>query len=353
MKFFKNNSENSRLDTRKPRKDFIYLVYAPNLVYWSAGIQVLHKLKSGIEDAGYETYLINHGLINFKKKLEMFRTIKALNKRDNKVLVAIYPETIIHNPIGVNHQIRWLLNTPGLLGGLTKFDNETVWAYSKLLSEEYYHNTKFEPNVLFIPSLDLSEFDLLTSQLDQAKKKDKEVIYAQKFRALGGLPDIGSKGFVEITRFGRGATSRIETLKVLKEAKCLHVYENSTIITEAQLLGIPVYCHESTSFSFLIAKHELGDEGVSWSQSVRPKPNPQLIRRRLEFHEKNYKIQIKNLIEEYQSQDKFDVDSKISLNPFTLSFEHKFLRFLTLLKTKGPSNAFRFLRIYFQSLLMK
>jgi hypothetical protein len=63
--------------------------------------------------------LINHGLINFKKKLEMFRTIKALNKRDNKVLVAIYPETIIGNPIGVKHQIRWLLNTPGLLGGLT------------------------------------------------------------------------------------------------------------------------------------------------------------------------------------------------------------------------------------------
>ena len=350
MKFFKNSHENSSLDSRKPRKDFIYLIYAPNLVYWSAGVQVLHKLKSGIEDAGYETFLINHDPINFKKKLEMFRTIKALNKRDNKVLVAIYPETIIGNPIGVNDQIRWLLNTPGLLGGLTKFHNETVWAYSKLLSEEYYRNTKIEPNVLFIPGLDLSEFDLLTSKLDQVKKKDMEIVYAQKFRALGGLPDIRSKGFFEIIRFGLCATSRFETLKVLKEAKSLHAYENSTIITEAQLLGIPVYCHENPGFSFLIAKHELGDEGVSWSQSISPKPNPQLIRRRLEFHEKNYKIQIKKLIEEYQSQDKFDVDSKISLNPFTLSFEHKFLRFLTLFKTKGPSIAFRFLRIYFERL---
>ena len=350
MNLFNGKNENI-FDSGESKKNFIYLIYAPNLVYWSAGIRVLHKLKTGIEAAGYECYLINHDGINLISKFRMLQTIIRLNKRKNKVLVAIYPETIVGNPIGVDRKIRWLLNSPGLLGGSSKFDNETIWAYSKSLSQEYFNNTKIESKELFIPGLDIDEFDLLTSKLTQDKKREIEIIYAQKFRALGGVPEIGGEGYFEIKRFGRGATTRFETIKNLSEAKCLHVYENSTLITEAQILGIPVYCHKNPGFSFLIAEHELGDEGVSWSPNINPVPNPQLIRHRLEFHEENYKIQIKKLIEDYQSQGIFDTDSRISLNPFTLSIKHKFLRMLALIKANGLPTALRFLRIYIQRFL--
>jgi hypothetical protein len=82
---------------------------------------------------------------------------------------------------------------------------------------------------------------------------------------LGGASISLKENQREIVRFGYDATSRKQTLELIRDAQVLHVYENSTIISEACLLGTPVICHKNEYFTELIAKYELNFSGVSWN----------------------------------------------------------------------------------------
>lgn len=328
------------------KTEFVYLVYAPELVHWSAGIKVLHKLHEGINAAGFESHLISHGTTTFKKRMQTCKLIKSLNRRSNTIFTAIYPEPIPGNPLGVQKQIRWILNTPGLLGGVNKFTDATIWSYSQKLADQYQNLANEKTEVLFIPGLDLKEFDEVNSTNTDENDHEYKLVYAQKFRALGGQPDINGGEVKEITRFNANSSNREETLSLIKNAKEIHAFENTTVITEAQLLGKPVYCHRNFGFEFLIAEIELGSEGVSWNVDSTPTPNPRLVRERIQFHEGNFKFVIRDLLTKYEAQNDFQGLVKISYNPFTASFKHKLSRLVVLLQTKGPRTSLRFIKLY-------
>lgn len=330
---------------------YVYLVYAPELVHWSAGIKVLHKLHKGINDAGFESYLINHGKTTFQKRIQTYNLIKSLNKRTNTIFTAIYPEPIPGNPIGVQKQIRWILNTPGLLGGVNKFTDATIWSYSQKLADQYQMLASEKTEVLFIPGLDLEEFDEITSTIADESSPKYKLVYAQKFRALGGIPTLNGSEIKEITRFNANSSNREETLSLIKNAEELHVFENTTVITEAQLLGTPVYCHRNFGFEFLIAESELGSEGVTWSFDSTPASDPRLVRERIQFHNENFKFVIKDLLTKYEAQNEFQGLVKISYNPFTASFKHKLSRLLALIQTKGMRTSLRLIKLYLLRIL--
>jgi hypothetical protein len=196
-----------------------------------------------------------------------------LKKHQNsgRRIVAIYPESISGNPINAHYVIRWVLNFPSLLGGPVKFDGEVVLAYSQVIADSMNLNSTID--VLFIPALKYKEILAFSEATQRDRSREFELVYAQKYRSLGGKPEALIHDSVEITRFGRKAPSRLETLRSINNASVVHVYENTTVVTEALLLGTPVICHKNEYFDKLIAENELGMSGVSWNPQVRVMPD--------------------------------------------------------------------------------
>lgn len=330
---------------KEVEKKFVYLVYAPELVHWSAGIKVLHMLKAAISDTNHECYLINHGYLTLNRKVELAKLVSNLNSNyQEKIFVAIYPESIPGNPLGVNNVIRWILNTPGLLGGVKKFTNETVWSYSEKLSLQYREMTGNLSEVLFIPSVSSNEILEYKNARQFATDTPFDLLYAQKFRALGGTPFVLSDNLIEITRFNKNSTSRSETLSLLSKARSIHVFENSTIITEAQVLGVPVVAHRNFGFEFLIAQSELGDQGVSWNIDKLPESASETSIQKLQEAVALYPSRVSILIEDYElSTSIVHNPVKIKFNPYTAGITHKLSRMIAIYRNVGVSSTIRFI----------
>ncbi len=289
--------------------DLIY-IYSPSWVEWSAGIRVLHYLCDLLNQNGYNAFLVLHGLETEPETSPSLITpvlTKALfNKhtREARRIVALYPEGIKGNPLNAEYVIRWVLNFPSLLGGLTTFDDETVLTYSKALSDALGDESR--ARVLFIPALKSCDFE---APFNHGKKSEGfggrpyELIYAQKFQALGGkLSRLGINQF-EITRFGRNAPSRKQTLELIYNSNLVHVYENTTVITEALLFGVSVLCHRNQFFDSLIAENELPMVGISWDES------------RLVAADRGHNLKVLKDAENKASSNLIEVFSNIELIP--------------------------------------
>ena len=259
------------------KNSFVYLIYTPPWVTWSAGIRVLHYLCDHLNAAGFEAYLAVHGPKRGSDVSEELNT-PIINEGlldqlrfSGRSFVAIYPESISGNPLNAQYVIRWILNFPKLLAGDTEFKDELVLAYSKVISEAVPEHTI--EGILFIPALKVQEVQRILAHDSRKGKDDLELVYAQKFRALGGRPEIKSSKTFEITRFGKKSPDRQATLNLIHSASLVHVYENTTIVTEALLLGTPVICHKNIHFTRLIAEIELNMSGVSWDPNYIQQPN--------------------------------------------------------------------------------
>lgn len=292
-------------------------------------------LNEAIINSGRESYLINHGYLSFGKKLELSKLVKKLNHNSkNCIFVAIYPESIPGNPLGTKNIVRWILNTPGLLGGPITFKNETIWSYSNQLAIQYEQLGNDRPETLFIPAVEIHEI-IRQSKLNK-DENGYDLLYAQKFRALDGIPEVKSENLIEITRFNKNSTSRKETLSLLGGARSLHVFENSTIITEAQLLGIPVIAYKNFGFEFLIAKDELGEQGVSWDSSRMPNPDPVETARKLNVSKTSYPVQLDSLLRSFEDDQAVYTDSnQIRFNPYTANINHKLNRAYAIYRNIG------------------
>ena len=287
--------------------DLIY-IYSPSWVEWSAGIRVLHYLCDLLNQNGYNAFLVLHGLETEPETSPSLITpvlTKALfNKhtREARRIVALYPEGIKGNPLNAEYVIRWVLNFPSLLGGLTTF--ETVLTYSKALSDALGDESR--ARVLFIPALKSCDFE---APFNHGKKSEGfggrpyELIYAQKFQALGGKLSRLCINQFEITRFGRNAPSRKQTLELIYNSNLVHVYENTTVITEALLFGVSVLCHRNQFFDSLIAENELPMVGISWDES------------RLVAADRGHNLKVLKDAENKASSNLIEVFSNIELIP--------------------------------------
>jgi hypothetical protein len=255
------------------KKDFVFIVYAPQIQNWSAGNRALHNLCGEIAKTGFNAWVAIHGPINKRKPLTLEElrdnvlTKKIQKKLHEKkqISIGIYPETVKGNPLNADITVSWILNYAGLLGN--KHDavkKQIVWSYSDKISVDIKEKFGISTPTLFLPVINLGE--LRSVRRFYLKKGKNKVLYCQKYRALGGTPKTEHEKYLEIHRFGTRAQSREELLRILRTSHELIVYENTTAILEAQLLGTPVRCISNDWFKELIAAHELPKFGISWDQ---------------------------------------------------------------------------------------
>ena len=120
-------------------KDFVFIVYAPQIQNWSAGNRALHNLCGEIAKNGFNAWVAIHGPINKGKPLTLeelrsnvlTREISKKLHENNLISIGIYPETVKGNPLNADITVSWILNYAGLLGN--KHDavkKHIVWSYS-------------------------------------------------------------------------------------------------------------------------------------------------------------------------------------------------------------------------------
>lgn len=247
-------------------------IYAPPFVTWSAGIRVLHQLCDQLNKNGVPAWIALHGPESkpeVSSQLDtpvLTREILQFHTERGLKAVAIYPETIRGNPLNASVIITWMLNSPKLLGGEKNFKSDFVYGFTQTLIKEYEDKSHLKADgSIFLPPLDVEEVAKVARKEDLSNPF--KLLYCQKFRALGGIPDSFEGKVIEVERFTTDAPTRAELLELISRAQEVIVYENSTIVTEAEIIGTPVRCISNEWFNSLLAENELGSEGVVWGKS--------------------------------------------------------------------------------------
>ena len=325
----------------------LFYIYTPAIRLNSAGIRVLHYLCDALNQNGQDAWLVLH---NPKENLnpvdpELNTPILSQNQvnqhlAEGRTPTVIYSETVPGNPLKAKRVIRYLLHFPGALGGTKKFpESEWLVAYSKKIMDSV-DNCK---QSLFLPAIKISELPPI-----QKKDPNLHLMYAGKYRAFVGEPKNPTNlDLVEIHRDGPQRQSRSEVLNLLSKASSIYVWENSSIATEAVLLGTVCIFVPSPFLGDLIADYELGTDGISISleQSEIIKARGSLPNARLKYLEaqKEFKNQLNMIIEQHENWSmNLPVQSsmKIPVISYTIN-RHRIRLFFSMLKHEGPRKTLR------------
>lgn len=252
-----------------------YYIYAPRWINTSAGIKSLHYLCNSLNELGYPAFLIlaeerigNEPRVSGKLKTPILTQEIADAHFEAKLTpITFLSETIPGNPIGAPYVVRYLMNYVGALGGPTEFpSNEKIIAFSANIAER----SKLDLNaknisILFIPPIDPRE--IIPKDKD-GTYDDFLLIYAGKYRSFIGKPKIETnERYIEVLREGKGAQNRNEVLELISKAKAVLSYENSSILTESVLAGVPGFFMPNEFLEDAIAEQELGWGGLGWGYS--------------------------------------------------------------------------------------
>ena len=111
-------------------KKLTFYIWAPDYNVFSGGNVALHKLAHLLAKEGEKAVLITH-----KKNPDWLGEIYDGSAPDMLHSIVIYPEIISGNPHHFRYVMRWILNTPGVLGGDGIFgDNDLIYKFSNYFS---------------------------------------------------------------------------------------------------------------------------------------------------------------------------------------------------------------------------
>ena len=166
--------------------------------------------------------------------------------------IVIYPETVHGNPLNAECVVRYVGNFPGLLGGPDAFpEGDSIWAFGRSLAR-----AAGSEKVLTIP---ISDPRYWTPPRGEVARTE-EIVYAPKFRLLGGIPK-PHRGALEITR---NQPTGLDLRRLLRRSKRLYLYENSALGTEAILCGCPVVWMPNPFLQAPALLDEFGWVGHTW-----------------------------------------------------------------------------------------
>jgi hypothetical protein len=232
-----------------------FVVMAPNYAASSGGIRALHKIRRCLDDAGEDAYITaDRG----EKPLTRDALCNLLSS--GRKMVGIYPEVFGGNPLNADIVVRWMLNIP-MSGQEQTFGEDDIICH---WMKEFSYGQSEE---LSVPIIDESIFNE-----DEAGERTLVLKYALKLRA-NGLEPFGegidlTPGFGPVT-----AGDQATIANLLRRAKVLILFEESSLATEAALCGCPVL-YVRTSYLTNVIDGMFGerfdDEEIEKARSMIP-----------------------------------------------------------------------------------
>ena len=228
-----------------------YLIRSPEFDLTSGGIRVMWGLYGWLLAKGQMAFM--NGMIGIPS-------------------VGIYPEIFHGNELFAIKVVRYILQTPGMMGtqdqfgefkaGPTSFPpDDEIYVFSRVYDEW----NSDDDHILFLPIIDLHTFK------DLGLKRTKKAFYVGKGANLGQHP----KEAVELSR-QTDTKDQQQLAKFLNECQVLYVYDHLSAIMEcARLCGCKVvYLGDLTEKQLNL--YEPGVEGLGYKKEV--KFNPDLFR---------------------------------------------------------------------------
>ena len=325
----------------------LFYIYTPAIRLNSAGIRVLHYLCDALNQSGQDAWLVIHNPNENINPVDPELNTPIISQEqvdkhlaEGRTPTVVYSETVPGNPLKAKRVIRYLLNFPGALGGTKKFNSdEWLIAYSKKIMDSVDNCNE----TLFLPAIQ-------TSELPEVSEKDPNLhlMYAGKYRAFVGEP-VNPTGLdlLEIHRDGPKRQSRTEVLDLLSRASSIHVWENSSIATEAVLLSTVCIFVPNPFLGELIAEHELGRDGIATSlvpaeieRAIKTLPNAKV---KYEKAQQNFRRQLESTIRIHQEwSTKLPTQEKMRIPVISYTINrHRIRLFFAMLRHEGPKKTFR------------
>jgi hypothetical protein len=278
-----------------------YVILSGSFVSNSAGIYCLHRLCHELNRLGYPSFTTGGhvGAEHLNAPMVDSATATDLCARG---FTAIYPETILGNPLNAGNVVRWVLNRPALLGGDESYaDSELVFSYSDVFSS-YIKNSI--AGKLYMPTIDTSLFYCDDSDVS---KRSLECFYVGKSKWKDGLVD-PTRAY-EITR---EKPAKKDLGKIFRASKVLYCFDNSTIlIYEALMCGCPVVViPDGTQTKEDFAQLELGMDGIAWGpEELKTLPvDVAGLQAKYKYAEQQFVLQLKQMISISQAQASEAID---------------------------------------------
>jgi O-antigen biosynthesis protein len=182
------------------------------------------------------------------------------NARIDGESIAVYPEVINGTPLGGTTVVRYILNTPGVMGygipgtssfrpGPTTFNStDKLYYFSRLYGKAVNDN-----HYLFLPIINLNLFK------DQFKKRTKTCYFVGK----GTNTNVHPRNSIQITREISNDQQGLADL--LNECEIMYGYEGHTAMYEvARLCGCRVKIISDYWTKDQFKLYEPGMNGISW-----------------------------------------------------------------------------------------
>jgi hypothetical protein len=269
-----------------------YVIWAPSFVTYSAGVGCLYRLCHLLRRRGINAFMVGseEPAPNLEAPLLPLADAQRLCLNG---FAALYPETVVGNPLGASTVVRWVLNRPGLLGGEAEYEpGEHVFYYSDVYLP-YIRNAV--RGKLYMPTIDESIFFCDSPESADAPARTLACYYVGKSTWKEGHFD-RDRTF-EITR---EVPSKSELGKLFRASRVLYCFDNSTIlIYEALLCGCPVVIiPDGTQTEEDYSRLELGTEGITWGRQPPPhvKVDVHGLKERLRKVQTDFEMQLDQLI---------------------------------------------------------
>jgi hypothetical protein len=112
---------------RQGRSHPLFVIWAPQYTHRSSGVRALYRLCHHLNRAGYpSTVLVHHFHRGEPDEPVPSGWDAPLHEGPLDDSIVVYPEIVTGNVLGARRVVRWALNTPGLLGGETRYDDEEM-----------------------------------------------------------------------------------------------------------------------------------------------------------------------------------------------------------------------------------
>lgn len=210
-----------------------YYIFGMDYIQQSAGIRALHYLCHALNESGKEAYITCEGTQPRLRTPVLTPDIIMRHQAAGRLPIMVYPEIVSGDPFGMGGLVaRWLLNTPGHIGGDTSFhEDELLFTY-----DTNYLLPGMQAELLHIPTCDLSIFNNDDNPHDATR--DQTCFYAHKYLHNGGTLTPHVQGAISLCK-DRQLTHR-EIADILRQSRTIYVYEPTALISEALLCGCPV-----------------------------------------------------------------------------------------------------------------